>query len=364
MPLKKSSKPFAASGDPVVEQVYHGALNYAELEALGIDPAAVLDFSVNSNPYGPPAGVLEAVSRTPLDRYPDRDSITLRRALAVGLGIDSEQIVTGNGSTELLLAAGRVLLKPGERVLVIGPTFGEYARSAKLGRALVSQWDAAPQTGFNVDLDTITRQIQDIHPRLVFLCNPNNPTGFLLSLETISFWVSAFPDTLFMVDEAYGAFAAGFQSALTLKAENVLVFRSMTKDYALAGLRLGYAAGPLALVEVMRQNLPAWNVNALAQAAGLAALADPTFPLTFQNLASAKADLLAGLDKLGLSLCPSQTHYFLVEVGRGAVFRRRLLQKNVLVRDCASFGLPNYVRIATRKPPENEILLEAIKKIL
>jgi histidinol-phosphate aminotransferase len=183
--------------------------------------------------------------------------------------------------------------------------------------------------------------------------------------DTIAGWAQAQPQTLFIVDEAYLAFTSQACSALQVEAENILVMRSMTKDYALAGLRLGYAASTnRTMIDALAQVRPAWNVNALAQAAGLAALSDEAYrQQTLADLRRHTKALVAGLGELGLPPVPSTTHYFLLEVEQAATFRRALLQQGLLVRDCASFDLPAYVRIATRRPPENERLLSAIERL-
>jgi threonine-phosphate decarboxylase len=144
----------------------------------------------------------------------------------------------------------------------------------------------------------------------------------------------------------------------------MLVLRSMTKAYALAGLRLGYAVGSADVLEALRRARPPWSVNALAQAAGIAALQD-TAHLThcLACIAQAKDDLVAGLRALELMLIPSTTHFFLVWVGNGAACRQALLQCGILVRDCASFGLPEYIRVATRRPEENARLLTALEEL-
>jgi histidinol-phosphate aminotransferase len=201
-------------------------------------------------------------------------------------------------------------------------------------------------------------------PSLVFLCNPNNPTGAICPLRATEHWTTVCHETLFIIDEAYLAFAS-CPSALEINAPNLLVLRSMTKDYALAGLRLGYAAGPVELIEAISGLRPAWNVNAPAQAAGVAALSDPDHLRDgLARLRAAKDALVHGLQALGLSPVPSAVHYFLLQVGDGATTRRRLLDHGILVRDCASFGLPAYIRIATRRPQENERLLRALREVL
>ena len=344
--------------------VYHGALDYAELERLGLDPDRVLDFSVNSNPYGPSPAVRQALAHVPLERYPDREALTLRRALVDQMGVYLAQIVVGNGTAELLWLIALAFLHTGDRVLIIGPTFGEYERVAGLTGARVLAWTAQAEREFAVKPDEIAERLRQVAPRLVFVCNPNNPTGTILPSDVISAWADAHPQTLFVVDEAYLAFAPGLHSALDQDADNILVLRSMTKDYALAGLRLGYAVGNESVITALWQVRPAWNVNALAQAAGVAALSDEAhLRVSLDALGQAKEKLVTALMDLGLRPLSSAVHFFLVPVGDGCTFRQELLQQGILVRDCASFGLPVFVRIATRRPEENARLVKAISAL-
>lgn len=343
----------------------HGALDFRELERLGIDPDEVLDFSVNSNPYGPSPAVQAAMAEVPLERYPDRDSLALRRALAEQLSVSPEEIVVGNGTAELLWLLAFALLQPGDSAVVVGPTFGEYGRCASLMGAHIVNVSAQAEDNFALEPAQVARALGPLRPRLAFICNPNNPTGSILHPATIGALADAHPHTLFAVDEAYLNFVVGLPSALSLARPNVLVLRSMTKEYAIAGLRLGYAAGPAPLIQALARVRPAWNVNSVAQAAGLVALQDNAhLQASLTSLATAKQALLAGLESLGLAPLPSQTHYFLVDVADGAAFRRALLAHKIQVRDCASFGLPAYVRIATRLPEENARLLAAVEMVL
>jgi len=210
----------------------------------------------------------------------------------------------------------------------------------------------------------VARRLRENRPRLAFVCIPNNPTGVTVSLDVVGDWARISPETLFVVDEAYLAFAPGLRSAVTLTLPNVLVLRSMTKDYALAGLRLGYVVGHETIVDVLTRVRPAWNVSALAQAAGVAALSDQAYlDETLNALNKDKEVLVTGLRRSGWAPLPSTVHFFLLRVGDGAAFRRNLLRHRIQVRDCASFGLPAYVRIATRCPEENAQLLAALQDV-
>lgn len=345
-------------------ETHHGAIDYVELETLGMSPGSVLDFSVNSNAFGPSPKVADALRSVPLDVYPDREALALRRALAQRLDVNIDSIIAGNGTAELILLTALAYVQPRDRVLIVGPAFGEYARAARLLGATALQYTAPAETGFAVDPSAVAALVRRRRPRLLFVCRPNNPTGSLLPLSDLAAWADAAPATLLIVDEAYLAFANGARSALDLQRSNILILRSMTKDYALAGLRLGYAVGDVRVIGALRQTRPAWNVSALAQAAGLAALADQDHVTrTLAHIQAAKVALVAGLRQQGLSPLPSCVHFFLASVGDAAQFRRRLLRSGILVRDCASFGLPAHIRIATRTHADNARLLHAIGEV-
>ena len=347
-----------------VRNAVHGSLDFGELQGLGLRPDKVLDFSANVNPYGPSLAVRVALASTPLDRYPDRETLALRAALADFLAVPAGRIVVGNGASELLWLTALAFVRAGDAVLIIGPTYTEYARAAHLMGGRVTCWLAQAENNFAPDVRAIAEELRRLRPDAVFVCNPNNPTGSVFPPEVIGTWAQWFPEILFLVDEAYQPFAPGLGSAVDLEVENLLVLRSMTKDFGLAGLRLGYAVGPEPLIEALRRVQPPWSVNALAQAAGVAALRDLAHRnRTLELLGQAKETLVVGLTRLGLPSVPSVVPFFLVRVGDGAAFRRALLTHAVLVRDCASFGLPAHVRIATRRPEENERLLATIREV-
>lgn len=341
---------------------HHGALDYTELEILGISPEELLDFSVNSNPFGTSPGVREAIQSVPLERYPDRDTVALRRMLSRQFDMNPNRFVVGNGTSELIQMLSFAYLERGEQVLILAPTFGEYQRSANLMGARVRELSAEAAEDFQVNEARVRQELEMRAPKVLFVCNPNNPTGKLLPAARIAGWARDFPKTLFIVDEAYMAFAQTDESVISRREENLLVLRSMTKDYALAGLRLGYAVGSEAVIEALGRVRPAWNVNALAQAAGLAALQDVAwFEDSMRKLAEARRIFWQDLIDLGAALVPSSTHYFLMKVGNGSACRSALLKERIQVRDCFSFDLPAYIRIATKQPEENSRLVAILK---
>jgi len=353
---------------PEVQQlgdVVHGALDFAELEAYGLVPESVIDFSVNNNPYGPSPRLREVLHSVVIDRYPDRDSLDLRRRLGQHLGVAIDQLIVANGSMELLWFVALAYLRPGDPVLILEPTFGEYERVVQLMGAIRHAYTMRPETHFAVDEAMLLNTLQQLQPRLMFICNPNNPTGTHLPVEWITKWAARYPDTLFVVDEAYLPFMTGPPSSLIGRTgNNILVLHSMTKAHALAGVRLGYAVGTPDVIGALGQVRPTWNVNALAQAAGIVALDDVShLTQTLACVSADKAALVASLEALELTPLPSVTHFFLCEVGQARALRQSLLQRGILVRDCTSFGLPSYIRIASRRPADNARLIDALSKI-
>ncbi len=345
-----------------LEVCEHGGLNYAELEGMDITPGEVLDFSVSSNPFGPPPGIKEALSTSAIDRYPDREATELRRHLAGKLGIAPQNIIAGNGSVELLRLAALAYFGSGDRVLIIEPTFGEYEVACRIaGSQPLKPWMGAE--GFKVR--EIVDLIKQERPKGVFLCNPNNPTGEYLPRGDFQQILAVCEDTLLILDEAYIAFIDCAWSSLEMIQEgNLLILRSMTKDYALAGLRLGYAISHQGVIEALRKVCPPWNVNAVAQRAGILALEEEEyFGQCKIKLQQSKDFLMRGLADLGLPPLPSEANFFLVKVGDAGKLRHQLLKRGILIRDCTSFGLPDYIRVAPRTLPECHRLIAAIKEI-
>ncbi len=341
----------------------HGAPDHAELRRLGVRPTELLDFSSNINAYGPSPTVRDAIARTPFDRYPQDEALPLRSALAEQLNLSPQCILVGNGCSELIWLTALAFLHPQDHVLVLGPTFAEYERMAMLFGARVKVLLAQEENGFALSPSEIQAALDAWQPRLVFLCNPNNPTGTVLGNLYIAYCAIRYTNTLFIVDESYSSFVPGLGS-VSVTRDNVLVLRSMTKDYALAGLRLGYAVGAEESIAALTRARPPWSVNALAQTAGLAALSDEEhLRRSLELLAAAKGELMEALAEIGMQVLPSATPFFLVRVGNGAAIRLALLHKGILVRDCASFGLPEYIRICTRPPEENARLIAAFREV-
>ena len=353
--------------EPILDlsEAQHGAIDPGELARRRIDPAEVLDFSSNINPYGPSPYVRAALERVPPECYPDRNAGRFCEMAAARHGVHADCVLAGNGSSELLLLLALAYLERDNTALVLGPAYSEYARVAAIMGARVETVFATAATGFAITVSKVCDVLDSIRPRICFLCNPNNPTGQSLPAGTIRDWAEEFPSTLFVVDEVYAEFAPAVESAIAIGHPNVLVLRSLTKAWGLAGLRLGYAVGDLRVIDALRHVRIPWSVSSFAQAAAIAALEDGDhLPRTLARIAEDKSTLENALRRQSAEVIPSAANFFLVRVAEAARTRDRLLAEKILVRDCTSFGLPQFIRISPRTPPENERLIAALRRLI
>lgn len=343
----------------------HGGINYAELRDMGITPESVLDFSVCTNPFMPPPGVREIIYTAPIEQYPDSEATEFRQRLSEELGISTDNILAGSGTTELIRLIALVYFRQEDRVLILEPTYGEYEVACQIAGAQPVKQRGRAEDNFAPNIEETVNLVKQKHPRAVFICNPNNPTGKYLARQEVEMVLAANRNSLFILDEAYISFVDNGWSAIELISQgNVIILRSITKDYALAGLRVGYAVANQGIINSLRRVSPPWNVNVVAQKAGVIALEGMDYlERSKRKLKEAKQFLTDELCRLGLQPLPSDTNFFLVKVGNAKRFRTALLKHGILVRDCTSFGLPEYIRLAPRTMPECKKLIAAIKAL-
>ena len=350
----------------------HGGLNYAELEALGIQSGEVLDFSASINPLGPSQRVREAISGVDLAAYPDPECGMLREALSDTLGVESRRILPGNGSTELIHLLARSYLSGQHKVVIFAPTFGEYHAACSIEgqtpMALTPSNEDAASGNFRWDIEDAAARIARVSPSLVFLCNPNNPTGVYMQQEEVKSIADAVGSTgILVIDEAYLPFVEeSWDSVPMISSGNVVVLRSMTKDFALTGLRLGYLLAPEDIIAKVKSFQYSWSVNSLAQAAGIAALGDSGHVARGRQVVKAGREFLAEVaERLGLSCTLGTANFMLLNVGCAKDVRRSLLiDHHICVRDCTSFGLPEHIRIGIRNQGENRRLAGALEQVM
>ncbi len=350
----------------------HGGLNYSELAALGLRPEEVTDFSASINPLGPSQVALEAAQRVNLAAYPDPECLDLRNAIGHATGVSPRNVLPGNGSTELIHLLARAFLSPDDTALIFAPTFGEYVAACRNeGVEPVSfrpSDEGSPDARFLWDIPKAIDCIAELSPSIVFLCNPNNPTGVYLGEEELRRVARALQGVgVLVVDEAYLPFVEErWDSTPLLSLDNVVLLRSMTKDYALTGLRLGYLLASKEVVGQVRRFQYSWSVNAAAQAAGIAALSDGEHVAKGRQVVERGKEYLRKVAvTLGIGCPPAAANFLLLNVGCASDIRAALLSEHrVCVRDCSSFGLPEYIRVGIRAMEDNRRLADALEAVL
>jgi histidinol-phosphate aminotransferase len=326
----------------------------------------VIDFSVNLNPFGLPPGIKSLGKDIKLFKYPDSQAISLRHVIARQTGLSIENIIVGNGSTELIRLAVTAYIGGLDKALIIEPTYGEYRTACEISGVEIITQTLSAKNDFKPDIAAIVKLIKKAQPKAIFVCNPNNPTGYYLRQNEFQMILDAAPHSLIILDEAYISFIKNSWSSLKyVNKTNLLIIRSLTKNYSLAGLRLGYAIANKEIIEVLSRVCPPWNVNVVAQYAGNVALNSENFlKNSCEQIENGTQYLVKRLEKLGFHCLPSEANFFLVRVGNAAEFKKKLLRKGVLVRDCTSFGLSEYIRIAPQTPTKNRKLISTIKEVL
>lgn len=343
----------------------HGGLDYEAMAKAGVSPGDVLDFSVSVSPFEPSPKVTEAVGRAAIGRYPDSSSLELRTALSRLHDLPPDSFLVTNGLSQAIYLAAFALLDRGRRALVAGPTFGEYGVASRLAGAEVTEVRAERSEGFALPVEGLCEAIGRNAPSVVWLCSPNNPTGAVLTEEQFFRVTEACSATggLLVVDEAYVNFASPGSSLLREAASRGLVLRSMTKDYGLTGLRLGYVAGDPRIIAALGALQPPWSVNACAQAAGAAAVEERAYYEPLWTLSRVSAPRLAArLREVGYDPLPPGANFVLFDAGFDESLRSFLWERRILVRDCSSFGLRGYVRVGVRSDGENDLLVEALRE--
>jgi histidinol-phosphate aminotransferase len=322
----------------------------------GAEPA--VDFSVNSNPFGPPGELIARLAEVDLSRYPDPAGSRARARVADAHGLDPAQVVLGNGSADLIHRTAACYLREGDRVLVAAPTFGEYARASRLHGATVVP--ALPYGGPEPDSSPLLDAVYRARPRLVWACHPNNPTGHAWpagELERLA-GACAEADALLVLDLAYVPLSEVRDAAVPL---TVLSLHSLTKSLAIPAVRVGYATGPNRVIAALERAAPPWQASAHAQAALVWSYGGggrEFLARTVPRLLKLRDEFRAGLVRVGFRPEPSATPFFLVRVEDAAGLCRRSAAAGLRLRDAASFGLPGRVRLATRAAEENRRLIE------
>lgn len=335
---------------------------------MGLQPEQIIKLASNENPLGISPKAYDAMQTAlgEVHRYPDGNSFVLRDACCARFGVRPEQLVFGNGSNDILELAARAYLAPGLEAVYSEHAFAVYAL---VTQATGAHGVVVPARDFGHDLSAMLAAISE-RTRIVFIANPNNPTGTLLQKTELHAFLQQVPKSVLVVlDEAYDEYLPE-----TLKAEsvgwlsqfnNLIISRTFSKAYGLAGLRIGFGMAAPEVADIMNRVRQPFNVNSVAQAAAAAALADEAFVLRSYALNQAgMLQITQGLESLGLAYIPSYGNFLSFRVGNGSEVYRRLLEHGVIVRPIANYGMPEYLRVSIGLYDENARFLEVLKQVL
>ncbi len=346
----------------------HGGNIYEAAKKLRKDPSEIIDFSASINPLAPPAGLeRNLLQKMPLIKsYPDIQASEIISLLAESHNCSIHQIVVANGSTEIIYLLPYAL---GIRsAIIVSPSFSEYESALFLARCSVVLAQASESNGFQPTRDFISSYLEQMRVDAVILANPNSPAGVLLDEETLNWilFVSKSIGALVVVDEVFIDFCEDNSfKAMINHHKNLLIIRSLTKFYGLAGLRLGYALGSPIIISNLKKFQPPWSTNTLAQYAGIYCLKQSDFrEKTLRFIENERQRLAEKIEKIdGFSVVPGKANFLLVKMSEklppASHLQEFLLNRGILIRDCSSFpGLGNhFFRVCVKKPDENDQLV-------
>lgn len=334
---------------------------------LGLED--VIKLASNENPLGPSPLAMEAAAASlgDLSMYPDANCWLLKHKLAAHLGADAGQILVGNGSDELLMMLATAFINQGDQVIYGTPTFSVYEFTAKIMGADCLE---IPLADFTYDLEAILAAVNE-RTKMIYICNPNNPTGTIVRKQGIQSFMDRVPDQVLVVfDEAYGEYAespefiSGYQ--YVREGRNAIVLHTFSKIYGLAGLRIGYALTSPSIAEAVERIRDPFNVNSLAQAGARAALDDSEHLRRSQELnRQGKEYLYESLTRMGLFHVPTEANFIFLDTGRSCrqVFKS-LLQRGVIIRCGDVFGCPNFIRVTIGTGEQNRRFIESLTQVL
>jgi histidinol-phosphate aminotransferase len=332
---------------------------------LGLEPGEIIKLASNENPLGPSPKALVAM-REALERahfYPDGGGYYLREAIAQKFGFSRAHVILGCGSNEIIEFIGKAFLNPGDEIVTARHAFVVYKLMATLFGAKTVE---VPDPNFAHDLDAMAAAITP-KTKEVFVANPNNPTGTLVSQAEIDRFMEKVPEHVIVVfDEAYYEFLENPPDTLKFVREgrNVVVLRTFSKIQGLANLRIGYGLAKPELIDVLQKTRQPFNVNGIAQAGALAGLLDDDHQRKTRDITIEGREHLQGeFALLGLEYVPSLANFILVRVGDGRAVFKALERKGVIVRDMSSYGLPEWIRVSIGTMPQNRRFLAELKAV-
>jgi histidinol-phosphate aminotransferase len=333
-----------------------------------LDPAGIVKLASNENPRGPSPKALAAIATAAADltRYPDGNGFALRSALASRLGVAPACLVLGNGSNDVLELVTQAFLTPGDEAIYAQHAFAVYPLAT---HARGAKGVEVPAKDHGHDLPAMLAAVTP-RTRVVFVANPNNPTGTWIGAAAMEAFVASVPrEVVVVLDEAYDEYLAPSDRSRSIswiaRYPNLIVSRTFSKAYGLAALRVGYGVMDASVADLLNRVRQPFNVNSFAQAAAIAALGDAAYvEESARSNREGLRQIEAGLAKLGVAFVPSHGNFLLVNVGDGARVYAALLRDGVIVRPVANYGLPGFLRVTVGLPAENERFLAALGRAL
>jgi histidinol-phosphate aminotransferase len=335
---------------------------------FGLDPKTIVKLASNENPLGPSpaarAALVEGAAEAAL--YPDFDTFALREALSRHLGVSTDRIMPGSGSSDHIVLVARAFLEPGSAALVSQYSFAAYQGAiASVGARTIS----VPTRDFHLDIERMLAAVDD-SVRVVYIATPNNPTGTRLEVAVLDELIARIPERVVVVlDEAYREYLDPADRPATNRLPetrpNVVVLRTFSKIHGLAGLRVGYAIADPRMVRILRRLQLPFSVNALAEAAAVAALGDENFPTQARTLNFVeRARMATALAGAGIEYVPSHGNFLLVRVGDGRAVFQALQRRGIIVRPVDNYQLPQWLRVSIGLAHENDLFLSGLRQVL
>ncbi len=335
---------------------------------LGLDPAGIVKLASNENPLGPSEQVLAAIqSELPeLTRYPDGNGFELKQALSEKFGLEPKQITLGNGSNDVLDLIARTFLQSGTNAVFSQYAFAVYPIATQ---AVGADLNIVPAKNFGHDLDAMADAIND-QTRVVFLANPNNPTGTMFAQNEFCAFMSRVPENVVVVlDEAYSEYVSDkdYPDGIALLAQypNLIVTRTFSKAYGLASLRVGWAASVSEIADLLNRVRQPFNVDSLALAAAKVALADQGYLDSSKRLNDeGMAQITTALKERGIGYIPSKGNFIAVNFDQDATeINQTFLKRGVILRPVANYGMPNYLRVSIGTKEENQRFIDVLNEM-
>lgn len=334
---------------------------------FGLKKKDIVKLASNENPLGPSPKAIAAIKAIASEAhlYPDGTGRELRERIAERWKIQSKQVILGNGSNEVLEFLATAFLREGDTLITAENTFSLYETFATAAGAKTI---SVPLKNFTFDLEAIARQITP-STKMVVICNPNNPTGTVVTHDALKKFIAGIKTpTLVVIDEAYGDFRdnGGFEKSLEfLNLPNVILLRTFSKSFGLAGLRIGYGLANAEIIGLLNRVRQPFNVNKLAQAAALAGFDDAAHEKkTIALVRDGKKVLYPAFKKMNLPAIPTQANFICVKVGNAKQVFQKMQAQGVIIRPLDSFGMPEYIRVTIGTPAQNKRFLEVLKNVL